>query len=326
MFQLLLWFISLPQRLRALLTPRPPSPIPTPPPPPTEEEPDEPNESSEPPEVSWLDEVCARLGVERERDSAGASWWRRGAHRLEVIAADSDEADGRAALWSQALGVRLGAYTLEATWSPEIERPAAPEQVFRKEDIPSPTGDRLPWLIRSETLFVWEQITGMRAVSRPWLVEGLSIIFVLEIGRRLHVLTEEQAAASLGATKLIEDARTTWFYSSYKAKSKVTKTPHGALKVWATTDGSGASRAWLLPDLDWDTARTRGFAAVPSREALWTFELAEGADRDEALAWFRAQVASAYRGDEWPLSAAVLGVDQDGAWVERGTSERDDAS
>jgi hypothetical protein len=258
--------------------------------------------------------VAKRLGLSIEADGEGWRW-----RRHEAVWAGApgpygaiEPAEQRRAVWAQGLGVRLGLDTLAARWSPEIERPSAPERIFRKEDVPSPYGERMPWLVPVEAVQTWRLITGREPVVRPWHDAGCCVVFVLELGSRWHVLSEEEAAASLGVERLVEDARLVWFYASYKAWAHTQVLEVGKLRVYETSDGLGAGRALLLPELDWDAARAQGFAAMPTRDALWVLEPGAGVDREAARATLEAMVSACYEAADWPLSRALLALDERG--------------
>jgi hypothetical protein len=316
MIQLIVWLLALPARLRALwsTTPAPAAVVrPVEAPKEAEEEPAIEEREVEAAGGVTGEQLAARLGLSIEADGAGAWRWRRhdavwgGAPAPYAVIED---AEARRSVWAVGLGVRMGLDTVRVAWSPDVERPAAPEQVFRKEQVPSPYGERAPWLVPQESVEVWREITGRAPVERPWHDVTSCVVFVLEVGSRWHVLGQEEAEASLGEARLVEDARLAWFYESYKAWAHTRKLDVGKLRVYETLEGQGAGRALLLPELDWDAARASGFAATPTRDALWVLEPAPGVAPEVARATLEALVDACYEAADWPLSRALLAFDE----------------
>jgi hypothetical protein len=322
MMQLILWFLALPAWLKRRCgrpAPSPAAPVAVADVAPASQAPEE--------DAAGIEEgaavggvtaaaLAARVGLSIEPDEGVGGWrWRR--HDAVWSGAPDpyaviDQAGARRAVWAEAVGVRMGLDTLKVVWTPEVERPEAPERIFRKEDVPSPYGERLPWLVPAEALGVWRVITGREPVEQPWHDAMSRVAYVLEIGSLWHVLSEEEAACSLGTKRIVEDARRAWFYDSYKAWAHARKLDVGVLRVYETQDGLGAGRALLLPELDWDAARARGFAATPTRDALWVLEPAAGIEREVARSTFEALVRACYEAAEWPMSPALLEIEEAG--------------
>lgn len=190
----------------------------------------------------------------------------------ELTFDDLDHLEARQAFTIELLAARLAMDTRAASWTPDLERPPAPEKAHQKHEIPSSYGDRVPWIVPHEA----------RLRCEAWLHEPLfahrfdaarDVIYVLEIGRHAHALTLAQAEQlDLSAARLQDDARYTLFYASYKLSPERHALPFAEARHYATTEGLGAARALLLPDFDLDAARLGGVAAIVSRDLLVVFE------------------------------------------------------
>lgn len=227
-----------------------------------------------------------------------------------------DEAPDRAAAFGMLMGVRLGLDTIQAAWSPAIERPEAPAEVWRKEDIPPEHGARTLRLLPTLAATWCAALAPERAlVVRPWLdpALGLSEIPTLEIGRGLHVLSAEALAAlPFDEATVFDDARRALFYDSYRlAPREVSRDARGRLRASRSTEGLAASRGALMPELDWDAARASGTFALPERDALLVVEPA--GDHDAALELLAEAAQQAQQTARYPMRATLLALSGDDA-------------
>lgn len=194
--------------------------------------------------------------------------------------------EGRALITAELLAARLILDHKQADWHPELERPKVPEKAYQKKDIPSSYGDRVPRLVPAHTRQRIAELLGEEHLLHERFDEHFDVIFVLEVGKYQHLMTHEAAsAAHLEHARIIEDARYTLFYQSYKIKPERQTHPWGKSRLYITREGLGATRALLLPDFDIQATREQGFASIISRDALLTVEPSSPNDRDAARAW-----------------------------------------
>lgn len=264
-----------------------------------------------------IDELASGLGVALKHGE-GHHVARRGAHALELDLAGRDLQDPlvRRDVWGDLAGLRLGADSIDAEWSPEKERDPAPDRVYHKNEVPSVHGERHPRMLPTRAVQTWAELTGAQALGEEWALDDE--VFkghVLELGNRLHMLSEGEAAQTAqGAERLAADAVRALFYQSYKVRPRETHDfPWGTLKVYATTEGLGASRVLLLPDYDWDVARAKGWAAIPSRDELIVAQPRGPEHREDARLELERETFDRFERARYPLSRVILSVDEDGA-------------
>ncbi len=188
------------------------------------------------------------------------------------------------------------------------ERPEKPRQVFHAHEVPSVYGERLPRLVPILTAKWLEALSGCHVFTTPWHVDGLVFVYLLETGKYLHTLCEEDLGKmDLTREKLVRDARHALFYNAYKLKPREKeRTEAGLVRIFRTSEGLGASRAMLLPDFDYDAAREHGCFSTPSRD---TMIIGRPASVDDSEGIFRrvlALTAEQLRTEAFPLSSMVF--------------------
>lgn len=209
------------------------------------------------------------------------------------------------------LGLRLGLDKIR----PEVEAQAktSPLQfrrtpVKRYHEAPSFHGEHLPLLVPSMTRRTFEAVSHKRAFHRPGLLENTEVLIVCETGTRLDILTvDEQENSAFSDELRWSNARTALFYNSFKLKPRQTiALPGGSLRIFETTEGLGASRALLLPELDYDAAQDGGFLALPTRDRII---IARPDDKDSAsslLPRLREEIGAAMSQSAFPFADAIL--------------------
>lgn len=256
--------------------------------PPTAERP--PQEKTAPasatPAPPWtLERLASKLGLDPADETLatepGLSWARSGHHLSlpqETLALDLESPEARQQAWAELLGLRLALDTAHAPY--EREREEAPAQVWRKEDVPELHGQRRPWLVPAQTIRTLEAHLGQAMLKSPWHDDALGVIYVMELGHQLHVLSEDQAhATNLGLDRIRRDARQGLFYDSYKVRPVTQeRSQEGRLRIYKTVEGLGCSRLLLLPDFDYDAAMEHGMAMIPDRDTMIIAQPASGAD------------------------------------------------
>lgn len=266
------------------------------------------------PAVTWTWEALAQplgLSLGWEDDAAVITRGDRSVAlaRAALEALALDDAPERAAAYAMLLGVRLGLDTAQAAWSPAIERPEAPAEVWRKEDIPPEHGARTLRLIPALSVAWCAALLPEReVVARPWIDPARAEVPVLEIGRGLHVMTRDALAAlPFDEATLYEDARRALFYESYRlAPREVQRVASGRLRASRTTEGLAASRGALMPELDWDAARAAGAFAMPARDVLLVVEPTDATHAEAALDLLMAEAQAAQEAARFPARANAL--------------------
>lgn len=194
-------------------------------------------------------------------------------------------------------------------WSPDVERAQAPERVRQKQEVPSPDGDRFPWVVPRAVVEKWEARTQKRALWHELPGTSLRVIYVLELGLHKHVLSKEQAEQLEGAVH--EDARRALFYQSYKVRPAKTREVEGArLRLTRSREGLGAARALLMPDYDYDAARKAGYGVVASRDDLLVVEPASdsASARAQALTALNAWADEVREAALFPIHAKAFAL------------------
>lgn len=188
------------------------------------------------------------------------------------------------------------------------ERPEKPRQVFHAHEVPSVYGERLPRLVPILAAKWLEALSGCRVFTTPWHVDGLAFVYLLETGKYLHTLCEEDLdKMDLTREKLVRDARHALFYNAYKLKPREKeRTDAGLVRIFRTSEGLGASRAMLLPDFDYDAAREHGCFSTPSRDTMIIGRPAS-VDQSEVI-WRRVVELTAEQlgAEAFPLSSMVF--------------------
>lgn len=262
-------------------------------------------------ETATVADLSARLGLDYEQSGGSARLERHG-YRLALPGALVDEFDpenpvGRHLLFALLFGVRLAIDRKASTFDVADERPERPEQVYHAHEIPSVYGDRLPRLVSRLSVAWFEALTGKTPLDRPWILDELTFVYILETGKHLHTFCEcDVQAAPIGRKKLVRDARHALFYEAYKLKPREKKrVDAGKLFLYRTAEGLGATRVMLLPDYDYDAARAGGCFSTPSRDTLLIGRPREesGAEaiRRKIVAWTERLTQS----EAFPLSTRV---------------------
>lgn len=226
----------------------------------------------------------------------------------------------RQASW-MLFGVRLGLDQLanardqaRLAKGPAPLRPR-PAGVVRYQEVPSIYGDRLLRLVPSHTRQWAEAICGASLFHVPWITKGLETLHILETGRTLLALTNSQAPSeAMDREKSYRDARAALFYDSYKVKpAKLIELPEGQLRIIESVEGLGASRATILPEFDYDSARQGGLVSVPSQDRIIIARRTDDApDALEALASSLVRhTLESYRSATHPMTRAILSFDPD---------------
>ena len=251
-----------------------------------------------------------RLGLEFDPELGVAT---RGGAALQV------RGDAQAhSLWEDLLGIRLALDAAHAPWTPELERPTPPPEVYQKHQIPSPYGERLPWVVPRRSVARWEAETGRVAVrAAHGLGQGVEVVFVLEMGRAWHVLGQEDLAAlGWSLEKVQHDAVRALFYVSYKVRpTRTVEGAGGVIRVYQSSEGLGAARIVLLPDFDFDAARARGWATLASRDHMLVLEPTRGGEErqalapQEAVAWLEEVAAEIREEALFPMRGVLLALD-----------------
>lgn len=185
---------------------------------------------------------------------------------------DLQAIEHRERAWSALLAARLVIDTTLADWSPEREREHAPEQFYQKQEVPSPHGERYPWVVTPRTRELWEEAMGKEAYRTSISGTSLVALYVMEVGTNQHVLSREDRD-NLEIKDPSGDARRALFYQSYKVRPSEERRIDGArLRLYHTREGLGAARALLLPDYDYDASKKRGHFIIASRDHLLVSE------------------------------------------------------
>ncbi|MFP4597356.1 MAG: hypothetical protein ACOC9J_01915 [Persicimonas sp.] len=188
------------------------------------------------------------------------------------------------------------------------ERPEKPGRVFHAHEVPSVYGERLPRLVPILAVKWLEALSGCRVFTTPWHVDGLVFVYLLETGKYLHTLCEEDFdELDLTREKLVRDARHALFYDAYKLKPRQKeRTEAGLVRIFRTSEGLGASRAMLLPDFDYDAAREHGCFSTPSRDTMIIGRPA-AVDRNEEIFRRVTELTAEHLLEEpFPLSSMVF--------------------
>lgn len=224
-----------------------------------------------------LAELARPLGLRLQDIDAenGASVTRHGESRSlgkGIQGLDLSVVRERERAWSALLATRLAIDTAISGWTPEREREHTPERFYQKQEVPSPHGERYPWVVPRHVLEVWEDASGKQAACTAIEGTDLIVLYVLEVGTHLHVLSREDRDA-LEFKDPEGDARRALFYQSYKVRpSEERRTEDGRLRLYHTREGLGAARILLLPDYDYDASKKRGHVIIASRDHMLVSE------------------------------------------------------
>ena len=213
------------------------------------------------------------LGLRHEGDTRVIE--RRGLSvRVRAAALPSPDTAVRRATAAWALyGIRLG---LDVEHSrrdaPRKEPRFRRTAVQRYHEAPTFYGDHLLHLVPRWTRRWFEVVSQEDALWQPALDSGgnLEAVIIHETGLRIDVITRarQEAGDTEEATRW-EKARTALFYNSYKVRGTTSREVEGVrLRTLTTTEGFGASRALVMPELDFDSAQDRGLIATPTRDHL----------------------------------------------------------
>jgi hypothetical protein len=249
---------------------------------------------------------------------------RFGRHGYEVLVPEPigdhlvpESALGRHLLYGILWGIRLAIDRANSDYEPAHERPERPERVFLPHEIPSVYGERLPRVATALTLAWFTQLSAEQPVKTGGLVDGLDFVYILETGMHLHVLCDSDLGAlELSRERLVRDARHALFYNSYKLKPQTeTREDWGRVRVFRSSEGLGAGRAMLLPDFDYDAARTGGCVSTPSRDVMVIGRPASPDQADEVYERVAQTTRELLDREAFPLSSFVhrLSTDAIGA-------------
>ena len=243
--------------------------------------------------------------------------------RPETMQLDVSVVEERAAFFEMLLAARFALDHRQAAWAPELERPQA-SKARQKKEIPSAYGERLPRLVSSATRDALQRWLGQEEESEeegellcePFL-PGFWIVFTLEVGRHHHVMTLHDAAlAELSREAIVKDARYTLFYQAYKIKPEPRRLDFGLARRYVTSEGLGATRAWMLPDFDFDASSRDGFASIISRDELLVVEPESPSLREAARRWCQEQSESSRARSRYPIIAPLMALSEQGiAWA-----------
>lgn len=213
------------------------------------------------------------LGLRHEGDTRVVE--RRGLSvRVGAAALPSpDTAPGRATAAWALYGIRLGLDVEHAQRdAPRKEPRFRRTAVQRYHEAPTFYGDHLLHLVPRWTRRWFEVVSQEDALWQPALDSGgnLEAVIIHETGLRIDVITRaRQDAGDTEEATRWEKARTALFYNSYKVRGTTSKEVEGVrLRTLATTEGFGASRALVMPELDFDSAQDQGLIATPTRDHL----------------------------------------------------------
>lgn len=211
--------------------------------------------------------------------------------------------------WNHLLGIRLGVDLLNSSDLPEDEPPAHPIPGTNKHLATSPYGERLPRLTSRLAIDVCERICGQSLFATESILPHAKVIYLRDIGKQIHAITDTQAEQRYKPGKLEEISRSALFHEpgSYRPRPSVQKTRHGRIREYRSSDGIGASRLLLLPDFDFDASRESGWAAVPSWDTLLVAEPSDAKLEDLKLEMMTSAL-SIWRRDLLPFFSGILSL------------------
>lgn len=213
-------------------------------------------------------------------------------------------------------GLRLGLDQI--AWARGDGRPSPPPKraagVVRYQEVPSIYGDRLMRLIPTVSRRWAEAVSQSILYKDPWILDGLETLYILETGRILHALSRDEAPkAKADREKLWRDARAALFYDSYKIRPRIAvQQPGYSLRVYETVEGLAASRAIILPEFDYDSAREGGYFSIPSQDCLIIARQESPGEPAALLADLEVQTLDAYHKALHPLTTALFSFDTGG--------------
>lgn len=263
----------------------------------------------------WFSEAASRLGLSVGVDGTTLLIERHGTsvHLCDNSLADCDTTHKKQAQAAWILfGIRLGIDKLSMT--DEEDKPTDSPMRFRRtplrryHEAPSVHGDRLPLLLPRLTRKIFEVVSSQQAFARKGMLPESDVLVVNETGTKLDILSlEEQQHADESEPERWRKVRSALFYQSYKVRPKEKiELEGGALRVFETVEGFGASRALLLPEFDYDASREYGYLAVPTRDQIIIARPTERSDAPSLLPPLRKAIASALQQSSFGLSDAIF--------------------
>ena len=216
-------------------------------------------------------------------------------------------------------GIRLAFDWLLADFEPRDELRTPDRHVVRYHEQPSIYGDRMPRLVTQLSVDWFEALTGEVAWTTPWGIEPLRVLYVLETGTHLHVLTvRDFAKLDSNAETVVANARRAIFYDSYKIKpTRVDDIGSGLIRIFHSVEGLGASRAVLFPDFDYEAAREDGGFAVPSRDTIVIGRPHDATRADEVIDAVATTANEVLSDTSFPLCDTIWRMDEHEIWPDR---------
>ena len=281
------------------------------------------------------------LGMELRRDLASIEVERRGLSvRVEAAALPApDDASARATAAWALYGIRLGldhrhSLREKPARQPRFRRTA----VQRYHEAPPFYGEHLLHLVPRWTRRWFEEVSGQEALCRPALDTGgkLESVIIHETGLRIDLMTKalQDASGEDEATRW-KNARTALFYNSYKVRGSTSREVAGVrLRTLSTTEGFGASRGLVMPELDFDSAQDRGLIALPTRDHFLIArpDPPDATNRQKAKATLAENLNKHFKDHIFPLTNACWQLERDalhlceGVWSWPGDGLPDPAS
>ncbi|RVU48724.1 hypothetical protein EA187_04650 [Lujinxingia sediminis] len=265
------------------------------------------------------------LGLRHEGDTRVVE--RRGLSvRVDAAALPAPESAPERATAAWALyGIRLGLDVEHARRdAPKKEPRFRRTSVQRYHEAPTFYGEHLLHLVPRWTRRWFESVGQEVALWRPTLDSGghLEEVIVHETGLRIDVMTRARLDESdTDEATRWENARTALFYNSYKVRGTTSKDVEGVrLRTLSTTEGFGASRALVMPELDFDSAQDRGFIATPTRDhVLIVRPDPPGEDeRQKAKALLSKNLNEHFNSHPFPLTDARWQLERDTVLLDPG--------
>ncbi|TXD37637.1 hypothetical protein FRC98_08080 [Lujinxingia vulgaris] len=224
-------------------------------------------------------------------------------------------------------GIRLGLDVEHARRDAPAKKPRFRRTaVQRYHEAPTFYGEHLLHLVPRWTRRWFEVVSQEEALWRTSLNSAghLNAVIVHETGLRIDLMTRarQEESDTEEATRW-ENARTALFYNSYKVRGVTSKEVPGVrLRTLSTTEGFGASRALVMPELDFDSAQDGGYVAAPTRDHLLIArpEPPGSVERQKAKALLSERLKRHFTDHPFPLTDACWKLERDavllceGAW------------
>lgn len=261
----------------------------------------------------WFEKIASRFSLEILHSPESLNVTRNNRHVHLDRDLPTDTPLRRWVAWNHLLGIRLGIDLLSSEEFPEDEPPAKPVPGTNKNLAASPFGERLPRLASRLAIDVCERISGQSLFSTDSILPHAKVIYLRDIGKRIHAITDSQAGRHYKPGKLEEISRSALFHEpgSYRPRPKVHKTRHGRIREYQSSDGIGASRLLLLPDFDFDASREAGWAAVPSWDTLLVAEPSDP-QREDLKLEMMTEALSIWRRADLPFFSGILSLSSTG--------------